>query len=224
MPNLGNTPSDPAFAAKTGRAGLDLLEQIANARPIAPRAERFLFVRHGETEGNFQRILQHPDISLNETGFAQARQVGQLLAGCGAQRIVASTVRRAWQTAEIVAEALGIAALPDERLRERFFGDLIGTSSRDLNWAADPPNGETLEQFLDRAQAGLLGALDTAVPTLLIAHGGTLYALAYSLRLKLEEGMVKNATPLLFERVDERWTMRRVAPEGALQRHANIGW
>jgi broad specificity phosphatase PhoE len=221
--NAVNESGASAFKARTGRHGLGVLQSKAAERPLVLPARRFIFVRHGETAGNFQRILQHAGIELNETGIEQAHQVADLLGGSGAQRIVASTVQRAWQTAGIVSAALGIEALAEPLLRERSFGDLIGTSSRDLDWAADPPNGETVDQFLVRTQAGLTAALQDSRPTVVIAHGGTLYVLAYSLGLNLEEGMIRNATPLLFEPAGNGWAMQRIGSE-VLPRGSNIGW
>ena len=125
----------PTMDDRFKRHGLHVLQAAAGMRPLQVGVDGFIFVRHGETDGNHLRILQHAEISLNERGFAQAETAAQLLNGCGAQRIVASNVRRAWQTAEIVSRALVIDAHPEPRLRERSFGDLIGQSSRDLNWA-----------------------------------------------------------------------------------------
>ena len=124
---------------------------------------------------------------------------------------------------EIVSRALVIDAHPEPRLRERSFGDLIGQSSRDLNWAQDPPNGETLVEFVARTRAGLQEALSVQTPTLLIAHGGTLYVLAASLGLSVTEDMIKNATPVWFARSGEGWTshlIKNTRSEGS----ANIGW
>jgi len=36
-----------------------------------------LVVRHGETDGNAARILQRPDVPLNERGLRQAEQLAQ---------------------------------------------------------------------------------------------------------------------------------------------------
>ena len=38
-----------------------------------------LLVRHGETDGNAARILQRPDVPLNERGMRQAEQLAQRL-------------------------------------------------------------------------------------------------------------------------------------------------
>jgi len=42
-----------------------------------------LLVRHGETAGNAARILQRPDIPLNERGIRQAAQLAERLFGLG---------------------------------------------------------------------------------------------------------------------------------------------
>lgn len=205
------------------RHGLHVLQAESAARPPQLVARRFIFLRHGETDGNHQRVLQHPDIELNRTGIDQADAAAGVLANCGVQRIVASDVRRAWQTAEIMARRLGVEAHPEPRLRERWFGDWIGHSSSDLNWAAVPPNGEALVDFVTRARNGFEAALSTQTPTLIVAHGGTLYALIFGLGLWPTEEMVKNATPLLFEKVDQHWTVQRIS-ELALVTPSNIGW
>ena len=58
-------------------------------------------------------------------------------------------------------------------------------------------------------------ALDTETSTLLVAHGGPLYVLVFSLGVDLLEQHVANATPLLFEREAEagRWRISNIAPE-----------
>ena len=38
-----------------------------------------LIVRHGETDGNAARILQRPDVPLNERGMRQAEQLARRL-------------------------------------------------------------------------------------------------------------------------------------------------
>lgn len=217
-------PADPKWQARLSRHGLDLLANRAAAHGLALRPSRFIFLRHGETAGNHERIFQHPEIALNDTGVAQAQRAGAALAGCGARRIVSSTVRRAWQTAEIVGGHLGVAARGSDGLRERFFGDLIGTSSANLDWAIDPPNGETLDGFIARSQAGLAAALDSDEPTLLVSHGGVLYVLGYSIGLAVDDVMIRNATPLLFTRGASGWQVERIGTDDGAVRGGNIGW
>jgi broad specificity phosphatase PhoE len=63
-------------------------------------------LRHGESEGNIQRINQgRIDMPLTERGRQQAATAGRWLAKLGVEPevIYASPLRRAWETAEIVA-------------------------------------------------------------------------------------------------------------------------
>lgn len=179
--------------------GLDEVRRLAHKRPLKPRARRFIFLRHGETEGNARRIYQPADIPLNPAGQAQARRAAEYLREHAVERILASDMRRAWQTAEAAAEMVGAPVIAEPRLRERWFGDLVGTSSVDLDWRNEPPNGESLHEFVSRTQAGFNAALDTDAATLLVAHGGSLYVLVFSLGANLLEQHIANATPLLFE-------------------------
>lgn len=79
-----------------------------------PAIERIVFVRHGQTDFNaLGRFQGSSDIPLNEVGRAQARAAGQVLAGRlggGAQvRVVSSPLARAHETAQIVADVMGVA-------------------------------------------------------------------------------------------------------------------
>ncbi len=195
--------------------GLDEVRRLATKYPLKPRARRFIFLRHGETEGNAGRVYQPSDIPLNSTGQAQARRAAEYLREHSVERILASDMRRAWQTAEAAAEMVGAPVIPEPRLRERWFGDLVGTSSMDLDWRKEPPNGESLHDFVVRTQAGFHDALDTDASTLLVAHGGSLYVLVFSLGADLLEQHIANATPLLFEYQAHAscWRISNIAPK-----------
>jgi len=194
--------------------GLDEVRRLAAKSPLKPRARRFIFLRHGETEGNARRVYQPSDIPLNPTGQAQARRAAEYLREHPVERILASDMRRAWQTAEAAAEMVGAPVIPEPRLRERWFGDLVGTSSMDLDWRQEPPNGESLHDFVLRTQAGFHDALDSDAATLLVAHGGSLYVLVFSLGADLLEEHIANATPLLFEYEDQTgcWRISNIVP------------
>lgn len=195
--------------------GLDAVQRLAFAQLLRPRARRFIFLRHGETEGNAKGVYQPPEIPLNPRGEEQARLAAEYLRAHRIDRILASDMRRAWQTAQTAATMTGAPVIPEPRLRERWFGDLIGTSSLDLNWRNEPPNGESLCDFVARTQAGLSAALDTDASTLLVAHGGPLYVLVFSLGAALLEQHIANATPLLFEFEVElgRWHISNIVPQ-----------
>lgn len=197
--------------------GLDALFDMARSTPLSPACEAFYFIRHGETEGNAKRIFQHAEIPLNARGLAQAEAASAALAQAGLQRIVASTMTRAWVTAEVIGRPHGLKPLPEDGLRERWFGDLVGTPSHDHDWRDDPPNGETLATFVTRTQAGIERSLVDAATTstALVGHGGILYVLAPSLGLDITTELLANATPLHFARSGSTWSVTRVADVGA---------
>ena len=203
------------WRARLAKHGLDEVRRLAHVRPLRPRARRFIFLRHGETEGNARRVYQHAEIPLNQTGMEQARRAADYLRTHPVERILASDMQRAWQTAQAAAEIVGAPVIAEPRLRERWFGDLVGTPSHDLDWRHEPPNGESLRDFVERTQAGLNDALDTEAQTLVVAHGGSLYVLVYSLGADLLERHIANATPLLFEFETQasRWRISNIAPE-----------
>ena len=212
----GDTPLDGArqsWEARLATHGLQALGEIARASPLHPGVGRFVFLRHGQTEGNRLRIFQAAETPLNEAGREQAVSAAGLLAGVRLGRVFASDMRRAWETASIVSQRVAAELIPEPLLRERWFGDLVGTSSADLDWQMEPPGGETLRSFIGRTQKGfeiaLAGGNGTANdPTLVVAHGGSLYVLAFSLGVKLDADMTSNAAPIIFERCGDAWLAR----------------
>ena len=73
-----------------------------------PLIRLYLF-RHGETEYNRQwRFQGHLDIPLNSKGERQAGDLVPLLAPLNLQAMLSSDLKRASQTARIVAQCLGI--------------------------------------------------------------------------------------------------------------------
>jgi probable phosphoglycerate mutase len=111
-----------------------------------------LLVRHGETDGNAARILQRPEVPLNERGMRQAEQLAQRLFALGFDHIVCSDLLRARMTAAPLAARSGIAIEESPLLQERNFGDLRGMPYAAL--AEDPfgpdvapPNGEDWPTF-----------------------------------------------------------------------------
>ncbi len=71
------------------------------------------FVRHGETDYNLRGVVQGRgvDAPLNATGRAQAEAVARRLAAVPLDVIYTSTLRRAAETAEVVARAHAQAPL-----------------------------------------------------------------------------------------------------------------
>lgn len=117
-----------------------------------------LIVRHGETAGNASRILQLPDVPLNERGIGQAEQLARRLLDHGFAHIVCSDLLRARMTAAPIATRSGIEIEESPLLQERNFGDLRGTPYAELTedpFGPDlaPPNGEDWATFHGRVAA-----------------------------------------------------------------------
>ena len=111
-----------------------------------------LLVRHGETEGNAARILQHPDIPLNDRGIRQAEWLARRLLAHGFVHILCSDLLRARMTAAPLAARAETTIEESPLLQERNFGDLRGRRYTELTedpFAPDfaPPNGEDCQTF-----------------------------------------------------------------------------
>jgi probable phosphoglycerate mutase len=109
-------------------------------------------VRHGETAGNAERVVQLPEIPLSPRGIEQARRLARRLAGECIGQILSSDLTRAAMTAEAVREVTGAPLRFDALLQERNFGDVRGTPYADLDFDLfasdyDPPGGESWERF-----------------------------------------------------------------------------
>jgi broad specificity phosphatase PhoE len=86
-----------------------------------------LLVRHGETDWNAEGRLQGQiDRPLSDFGRRQARQLGETLEGEELEAIYSSDLARARETAEIVAERLGLPVELDSDLREKDWGTWEG--------------------------------------------------------------------------------------------------
>lgn len=93
-----------------------------------------IVVRHGRTEANASGLLlgRRVDPGLDDLGRRQAAVLGELLRG--ADRVVASPMRRTRET----AEAIGLPVEIDERWIEIDYGTLDGTPLTDVSadtWA-----------------------------------------------------------------------------------------
>ena len=178
----------------------------AGAIPPAP----FFFLRHGETDWNRERRLQgNIDVPLNATGLAQAEAAAKRLVGAGVATIVASPLARARRTAEIAAEALGLAVEFEADIAECRLGVREGTPDDGFleRWREgleSPEGGESFAQFCARTRAGLVRALARPAPVLVVAHGGV----SASLRVALGRAPttdIANAVPIRVEPIGGDW-------------------
>jgi len=110
---------------------------------------RLHLVRHGESLANEADRAGRPRPedwdALSERGWEQARGLGRRLAGEGIELIVASTMRRAQETAQGINETLGLEIETDPDLHELVQSDAFYASGPDfgdtasLNWMPSSP-------------------------------------------------------------------------------------
>lgn len=88
---------------------------------------RFIFVRHGESEGNLHSMfLGHTDLDLTPLGHEQAECTARYLDSMQIDAIYSSDLKRAWQTAEHIAERKGLSIIADSAYREIYAGKWEG--------------------------------------------------------------------------------------------------
>ncbi|NLF00533.1 MAG: alpha-ribazole phosphatase [Anaerolineales bacterium] len=155
---------------------------------------RLLLVRHGETAYNAQgRYQGQTDLPLNQLGRQQAALLASRLAGEEIHAIYTSDLRRAAETAALIAVPHRLSVHGEPRLREMSFGawerlTYAEISERDPQalaaWQADPlgaapPGGESLAELAARVQSAFdsIVALYPEQTVLLVAHGGPLRVL-----------------------------------------------
>ena len=149
-----------------------------------------LLARHGETADNRppQRFMGSRDTPLTELGREQARGLADDVAPRAPAAIWSSQLVRARETAQIVAEAVGLPVHVDARLAESHRGDWEGRLVDDIaredpgGWAAWRragagfrfPGGESLAEHQARVLDVLADVAGGPLPALVVCHGGTI--------------------------------------------------
>lgn len=127
-----------------------------------------VLLRHGETAHTEQRRFSGSggaDPALSERGLAQARQAASALVtgSYGIDAVVTSPLARCRQTAQVVADRLGLPVAVADGLRETAFGAWEGLTFGEVRarrpaeldaWfgspAAAPPGGESFDDVTSR--------------------------------------------------------------------------
>lgn len=94
---------------------------------------KLYLVRHGQTDLNRVRRYQgRTDVSLNETGIGQARQLAVRLSSEPFDAIYASPLARAHETARLIHDGRSIAIITSPELVEMDFGRLEGKTYQEI--------------------------------------------------------------------------------------------
>jgi broad specificity phosphatase PhoE len=150
---------------------------------------RIILIRHGQTAWNkVERIRGQVDIALDETGLIQAAATARRVAeDWQPSAVVCSPLRRAVQTAEVIARQVGQDVRPEPGLLDINFGQWQGLSPAEVEdrwpemahaWLTAPhtvqfPGGESLDRVQQRSMTALHALLERHRGEELVAVGHT---------------------------------------------------
>lgn len=136
--------------------------------PSAAPPTTLTLVRHGATDNTLAKVFcgnGGTDPGLNDEGRAQAHRAAAYVARDGADVVVSSPLRRCRETAEILANDLGVEVVVDPGVVEASFGEWDGMSFAEVRekdpaaldaWlsstAVAPPGGESYDDVFARVR------------------------------------------------------------------------
>ena len=157
------------------------------------RARCVVLIRHGQTDWNQRYCFQgRTDIPLNDEGVLQAKRLSERLASWAVDVVYSSPLRRALNTAQIVAEPHGLSPVVLEDLMELHFGTWEGRSISGMEgeeegsfrtWMRDPffnmpPGAEDWESIRSRVTKAIEIILNGPEERIaVVSHGGIVRAL-----------------------------------------------
>lgn len=189
-----------------------------------------VLMRHGQSQWNLEnRFTGFHNVELSPQGISEAELSGQNLAKAGINFdiVYTSTLKRAYNTAEIALNQAGQGALvagmiKSDDMRERDYGDLTGLNKDETKdkYGADqvliwrrsydvqPPGGESLKDVVENRvrpyfENTIKPQMDAGKNILVAAHGNSLRALLIILGENTPENIneteIPTGSPLVLE-------------------------
>ena len=172
--------------------------------------KRIYVMRHCESEANRRDILAaRQDYPLSEGGHAHAELVAErFLRERSIDRIVASPLARARQTAEPFGRRSGIPVESGESLVEHELGVFTGLPKAEIaargdyptaksgRWLWRPQGGETYQEIYERVVAFLLGQV-------LAGPGQSTLLVSHAITMRMIRAFLENSAPLYPEEIAE---------------------
>jgi len=152
---------------------------------------RIILIRHGESIWNNEgRIQGWSDSPLSDWGREQAALVARRLADTPVSAVYASPLLRARETADVIADDLGLKVEVDERLKELRLGELEGLTREEVEehypsvsegwrenaWWVPIPGGEGFRAFRRRVVEAMSEITERHADEIIavVAHGGSI--------------------------------------------------
>jgi probable phosphoglycerate mutase len=153
---------------------------------------RLYLARHAQTSLNADgRLRGRLDPSLDAVGQREADELAEVLAAVHPMRVVSSPLRRAVETARVIAHRAQAPLVIDDRLIDRDYGTWAGALQADVlaqfGSLDDAPGVEPRDTVIDRA----LDAIDaqaefmTSGPVVAVSHDAVNRLLLTALRPEL---------------------------------------
>lgn len=189
-----------------------------------------VLMRHGQSQWNLEnRFTGFHDIELSAQGIDEAKLSGQNLAKAGItfDQVFASTLKRAYTTAEIALKEAGqegliASMIKHDDLRERDYGDLTGLNKDETrqkygdeqvhiwrrSYDVQPPAGESLQDVVENRvrpyfESTIKPQIEAGKNILISAHGNSLRALLIILGENTPENInqteIPTGSPLVLE-------------------------
>ena len=137
---------------------------------------RLFIARHGETDYNIKGLLQGRGINapLNEIGRNQAGLLAGYLKNYPSDKLISSSLKRSYQTAQFVQKENGLEIEQNPELDEMHFGEFEGKPFREIdreikeldaawrsgNVSQKIPGGESPQETFDRANRAVRSYID----------------------------------------------------------------
>ena len=192
---------------------------------------KLYLVRHGENPANITKEIscRHIDYPLTSKGRQQAEQTAAFFQDMEIDEVYASSLKRARQTAEIIASPLGLDVTLMENFRELDVGDLEMNEDLEESWRihfeiirqwmsgnleARFPGGENYYMARDRMRAGVERILDgkDGCNIIVVGHGGIFTTTAVDLCPDIDFEILKKVethncaiSDMDMQLVDGRW-------------------
>lgn len=167
---------------------------------------KIFLARHGESQWNIlSKIQGQRDIPLTDKGIKQAEMLGRRLLNENIKKIYSSDLSRAYTTAKIISDIVGVDIVLMKEFREINFGVWEGMTIDEIKtnyskefevWRKSPEklnlkNAETIFDVQKRAIEGINKIIKKDDNVLIVSHGVTIKTIILGL-LDINISNIKN--------------------------------